>query len=110
MGFWGPKSIQTCQKILCFIVVDCSLHSDHELAAEGGVSGWPAQGHAPEASALTPKIMGTLMAEVQNKNTSGNMWKKCSMPLKAHELLLADLNMRCQKVIDFYGCFWNGNF
>lgn len=23
------------------------------------------------------------------------------MPLKAHELLLADLNMRCQKVIDF---------
>lgn len=38
--------------------------------------------------------MGTLMAEVQNENTSGNMWKKCSMPLKAHELLLADLNMR----------------
>lgn len=34
------------------------------------------------------------MAEVQNKSTSGNMWKKCSTPLKAHELLLADLNMR----------------
>ena len=54
--------------------------------------------------------MGTLMAEVQNRNTSGNMWKKCSMPLKAHELLLADLNTRCQKIIDFYGCFYQRGF
>ena len=108
--------------------VDCSLHSDHELAAEGGVSTshrvfstpifsniffrFPSDpglsaviisevGDLRKAMRLKPQHHGDWTAGVQTQ-TYG-ICGKFAAPLN-HRVSLADLNMKCQKLL-ILGCF-----
>lgn len=68
------ESIQTCQKILCFIVSTAVSTPTMNSQLKGVSVGDLRKAMRPKPQHWLPRSMGTLMAEVQNKSTR-NMWK-----------------------------------